>query len=47
MGSGDIYQGNFLKGARNGKGTYTWADGSRIEGFWVNGGPNSYFTYAS
>jgi len=33
----DIYEGSFLNGKRHGEGTFTWADGSRIAGYWENG----------
>lgn len=33
----DKYEGHFFKGKPDGKGTYTWADGSYYEGNWKNG----------
>jgi hypothetical protein len=33
----DRYEGQFTKGVPDGKGTYTWANGSVYNGQWVNG----------
>ncbi|MEC9381650.1 MAG: hypothetical protein VX984_01025 [Thermodesulfobacteriota bacterium] len=35
--SGDRYVGEGKNGKRHGQGTYTWADGDKIEGIWKNG----------
>ena len=35
--NGQIFQGSFIQGAQHGEGTYSWPDGYKIEGFWVNG----------
>ena len=34
---GDVYEGEFKNGNRDGYGTYTFADGTKIEGQWKNG----------
>jgi hypothetical protein len=33
----DRYEGQFIKGVPDGRGTYTWADGAFYEGQWRNG----------
>lgn len=41
----DIYVGTFVKGRPDGKGTYTWENGARLEGTFRNGkadGPGVY-----
>ena len=34
--SGNKYEGEFKNGNFNGKGTYTWTDGNKYEGDWVD-----------
>ncbi|MEO0922346.1 MAG: 2-isopropylmalate synthase, partial [Pseudomonadota bacterium] len=35
--NGDIYEGNFLKGKRQGKGTMRYASGEEASGRWEDG----------
>jgi hypothetical protein len=41
----DRYEGHFFKGLPDGKGTYTWQDGSYYEGNWKNGMRNGQGKY--
>ena len=34
--NGDIYEGNFVRGTKNGYGKYMWADGDIYEGCYYN-----------
>ena len=36
---GDIYEGEFKNNLRHGEGTYTFSDGTKVEGKWKNGVP--------
>lgn len=40
--SGAVYQGEWLRNKRHGKGTQIWKDGSRYDGQWKNGKANGY-----
>jgi hypothetical protein len=37
MANGDVYVGEFSSNKINGKGTYTWSDGSKFTGAFVDG----------
>jgi hypothetical protein len=43
--NGDIYEGKFKNGAREGKGEYIFADGSHYRGDWSNDKKQGYGTY--
>ena len=34
---GSTYEGEWAKGFMNGKGTFTWSDGTQKTGIWKNG----------
>ena len=40
--NGDIYEGEFKAGKRNGLGKYIWEDGSYYNGFWKNNKKHGY-----
>ena len=42
---GNVYEGNYKNGAKNGYGKMTWSDGEAYEGNWENGAPNGYGKY--
>ena len=42
-----IYSGRFLKGKRNGSGTYEWNNGERFEGEWKEGKKNGFGKWTS
>lgn len=44
-GTSDTYEGEFFHGTFNGKGKYTWADGSSYTGDWVSGKRHGEGTY--
>ena len=35
--SGEVYEGNYEKGARHGYGKFTWSSGQTYQGEWRNG----------
>ncbi len=37
--NGDVYDGNLVKGQRQGKGLFIWANGQRFEGDWIQDTP--------
>ncbi len=41
------YVGEYTNGMRNGKGTYTWFNGAKHEGYWQDGVENGYGTYTA
>ena len=43
----DTYVGNFVKGMPDGKGTYTWQNGARLEGAFKRGKANGPGIYVS
>jgi hypothetical protein len=43
----DTYVGTFVKGRPDGKGTYTWENGARLEGTFKNGKANGPGVYVS
>jgi hypothetical protein len=43
----DSYVGYFVKGKPDGKGTYTWANGARLEGTFKNGKAHGEGVYIS
>lgn len=43
----DKYDGQFVNGLPEGKGTYIWADGSKYKGDWKNGKRNGQGTFTS
>src|SRR4030095_14430495 len=43
----DTYVGNFVKGRPDGKGTYTWENGARLEGTFKAGKANGSGVYVS
>ena len=43
----DTYVGNFVKGRPDGRGTYTWENGARLEGTFTNGKANGPGVYVS
>ena len=45
--NGDIYEGNFKNGNREGEGIYTWTDNSYYKGEWLNDKMNGYGEYRS
>lgn len=45
--NGDIYEGNFSNGNREGEGTYTWTDDSYYRGEWLSDKMNGYGEYRS
>ncbi|HIP24165.1 MAG TPA: hypothetical protein EYG79_11320, partial [Rhodobacteraceae bacterium] len=36
---GDVYEGFFAKGQRQGRGVMRYASGEEYDGFWANGNP--------
>jgi hypothetical protein len=42
-----VYEGEFQKGNRQGKGKYTWTDGSYYEGEWLADKMNGAGAYAN
>lgn len=42
-----VYQGEYLRGKRHGKGKFTWVNGEEFEGEWKNGKKNGFGIWKS